>query len=182
MGKREYPWDVEVDVIFLGLDPGASGGMAALLPDEPTARGSTLGSVRFTSMPDTEQGVWEWVQSYKVLPSQWTDPVHAIIEQVQGYIGKEQPGSAAFKFGQSYGSLRMALTAAGIPFDAATPQVWQRALDISPRKKSEDRTAWKNRLKLIAELWYPRLVVTLATADALLIARYCRIVHESKER
>ena len=44
--------------------------------------------------------------------------------------------------------------------------------------KTESKTEWKNRLKGMAQQLYPDLKVTLATADALLIATYCKRKHE----
>lgn len=106
--------------------------------------------------------------------------VFAVIERVSGYVGEAQPGSAAFKFGQSYGGLRMALVAAGIPFEEVTPQVWQRKMGVTPRRKDESKTAWKNRLKAKAQQLYPGVKVTLATADALLLVEYCRRRQEGR--
>ena len=79
-----------------------------------------------------------------------------------------------FKFGMSYGGLRMALTAAQIPFESATPQNWQKSLGIGKKGKTETRTSFKNRLKAKAQQLFPNLKVTLATSDALLLAEYCR--------
>ena len=156
--------------VYIGVDPGTTGGLVALT-QQPS------GSVweRFTSMPRTERGIWDWFDTPLFQGS--VGPVIAVIEQVSGYLGEAQPGSAMFKFGASYGGLRMALVAAGIPFAAVRPQVWQKLLGIKPRRKKENRTAWKNRLKSEAERLFPDLKITLATADALLIAYYCRKVY-----
>ncbi len=157
--------------VYLGVDPGANGGLAAV---------TTSGSFGVASMPDTERDVWEWFADVKrQFPG--CDPF-AVIEKVSGYIGEAQPGSAAFKFGASYGGLRMALVAAGIPFEEVTPQKWQKFLGIPPRnnKGGETKTAFKNRLKAKAQQLFPGVKVTLATADALLIMEYCRRVHGTK--
>ena len=82
-----------------------------------------------------------------------------------------------FKFGMSYGGLRMALVAAGIPFTAVTPQKWQKALGIPHRERTESKTQWKQRLKRKAEQLFPNHKLTLAISDALLIAHYCRMIH-----
>lgn len=101
--------------------------------------------------------------------------VHAIVEQVNGYVGDGgNPGSAMFKFGSNYGQVLMALTAASVPFETITPARWQRGLGVPPRKKGETKSEFKNRLKAMAQRLFPQVVVTLATADALLIAEYCR--------
>lgn len=144
--------------VYVGIDPGASGGLATV--------GADLQAV---GMPGTELDVWVWMS---VEPR----PEFAVIEKVGGYTqaGGPQPGSAMFKFGQSYGGLRMALVAAGIPFDEVTPQTWQKGLGVTPRGKTESKTQFKNRLKARAQQLFPSVKVTLATADALLIAEFCR--------
>ena len=169
--------------VYLGIDPGASGGLAVIAADAVTAE----------PMPATERDIWQWFHWYE--PGQ--RPV-AVLEKVGGYVGEAQPGSAAFKFGASYGMLKMALIAAGIPFEEVTPQTWQKALGIPPRRKGkrakrlkatkdgpkelysdrleggESKTQWKNRLKAFAQKLFPGAAVTLKTADALLLAEYCR--------
>lgn len=152
---------IERPAVYLGIDPGASGGLACLSFDPVDA----------VAMPATDRDVWDWIRFLGHRPN---GHVFAVIEKVGGYIGKQQPGSAMFKFGRSYGSLCMALTAANIPFEEITPQRWQKGLGITTRKKTETRTQWKNRLKAHAQRLFPSVAVTLATADALLIATYCQ--------
>lgn len=159
--------------IYIGIDPGASGGLVALGYD---------GSSRITSMPESEADVWLWLSAFG--PPRIAQ-VFAVIEQVGGHVGGAgQPGSAMFKFGMSYGGLRMALTTASIPFEAVTPQRWQRAMGVTPRDGNggETKTQFKNRLKARAQQLFPREKVTLATADALLIAEYCRRFREGTLR
>ncbi len=156
-------------VAHVGVDPGASGGLVLISP---------AGTVTSTKMPDTDRDVWDWFRAAADWPG--TVRVVAVIEQVQGFIGEGQPGSSMFKFGRSYGSLLMALTAAEISFVALTPQAWQKGLGIAPKTKTEDKTAWKNRLKGTAQRLFPGTDVTLAVADALLIAEFCRRSHPNK--
>jgi len=75
--------------------------------------------------------------------------------------------ASSFKFGQGYGSLEMALTAAGIPFERVTPQKWQKALGCLTKGQ-------KNVSKRKAQELFPTMKVTHATADALLIAEWGR--------
>jgi hypothetical protein len=143
--------------IFIGIDPGASGGIVLLHPD------ATL----TYKMPETERDIWDILS----LPG---DKV-ALIEKVGGFIqGNPAPGSAMFNFGANYGGLRMALVAAGIPFEAITPQSWQKEFGIATKGKTETKTQFKNRIKACAQRLYPKIVVTLPIADALLIALSCR--------
>lgn len=149
-------------------------------------------------MPATEPEIWSEIKAVATTAASVRYTLHAAIELVGGYIGGDhsgedgkehkhggQPGSAMFKFGMSYGGLRMALYAAGIvDFEAVAPRTWQKALGIAslPRKgyatASAHRTAWKNQLKQKAQELFPHLEVTLKTADALLIAAYCRQTKE----
>lgn len=155
---------------YLGIDPGASGGLAEvwLSPLQHSIHACTA-----VKMPATRRDIWSWfkgIASYAAF---------AVIEKVGGYVkgGEGNVGSAMFNFGTSYGELLMALTAAGIPYEEVPPRKWQAGLGISPRGKAETRTAWKNRLKEKAQQLFPQEKVTLATADALLIAEYCRRVY-----
>ena len=190
-----------VKEIYIGIDPGASGGLAEIAIDCTEA----------IPMPRTEKDIWEWVHWFQA-----GQKPYAMIEKVSGYIGESQPGSRAFRFGQSYGSLRMALIAAGVPFEEVTPQTWQKALGVSPRRKGgkkcdmcsglgtigvrdsvdeqidcprcqnkprlkeESKSQWKNRLKAKAQQLFPKLKITLKTADAILIAEYCRRKREGR--
>jgi len=121
--------------------------------------------------------IWAWIS---VTPD--SGPVCAVLEKVGGFIGDNYGipgmGSAMFNFGTSFGALEMALTAARIPFEIITPAKWQSGVGVVGRKKSESKTVWKNRLKAHAERLFPGIKVTLAIADSLLIATYCKRKHE----
>ncbi len=149
---------------YLGIDPGASGGLALIHG----------GLVELSAMPATEEDVYNWLIAPVPGRNGGNVTKVAVIEKVQGFIGNAHPGSAMFKFGMSYGGLRMALIAARIPFTEVTPAAWQKKLGITPRGKDEEKRVFKNRLKARAQQLYPGAGVTLATADALLLASYCR--------
>jgi hypothetical protein len=96
---------------------------------------------------------------------------HAVvyIEQVGGYIGKPQPGSAMFKFGMSYGRWLGILEALKIRTVLVRPQVWQKTIGLGSTLKGPDR---KRALRDIAKRLYPTHNVTLANCDALLILEH----------
>lgn len=150
-------------VFYLGIDPGKSGGMAAI---------DSLGVIIACKMPGTPADILEWLRDFG------DSTCRAIIEQVGGYVGVGQPGSAMFNFGKGVGHLEMAMLACRIPAESVPPRKWQKAMGISSRKKTETKTQWKNRLKLVAQRLFPSEKVTLAIADALLIALYCQRKHE----
>jgi hypothetical protein len=89
--------------------------------------------------------------------------IHAYIEQV--YSSPQMGVKSAFTFGNGFGHLEMALTAAGIPFARIRPQVWQKELGCLTKGD-------KNVSKRKAQELFPSMKVTHATADALLIAKY----------
>jgi hypothetical protein len=143
-------------------------------------------------MPDTERGVWEWFRTLAGLVQ-----VYAVIEKVHSM--PSQGVSSSFTFGKNYGFLRGCLTAAGIPFEEVTPQVWMKALGVPPRRVGkkqkakkkgkwvvqeiggESKAEYKLRLLSIAQQKFPQLPLwreprskgkQLAVCDALLIAYY----------
>jgi hypothetical protein len=154
---------------YLGVDPGASGGLASIyLPEGNGFFVTKLAIVKAVPMPQGDLEKLEWFEGFH------PGITFCCIEKVSGFIGSPQPGSAMFKFGCGYGKLLMALLAAKIPHEEVVPRTWQSKLGIAPRKRSESKTQFKNRLKSKAQQLFPNVKVTLATADALLIAEYCR--------
>jgi hypothetical protein len=151
--------------MIIGIDPGASGGIA--WHDGERAR--------VVKMPATLQDLWVLVDnirqdnlqcpawdSFRRHPNPETK---AYLEQVHSMPG--QGVASSFKFGNGFGHLEMALTAAGIPFVRVSPQKWQGALGCRTRG---DKNVSKSR----AQELFPDLKPTHATADALLIMEYGR--------
>jgi hypothetical protein len=91
------------------------------------------------------------------------------IEEVGGFIGKAQPGSAMFKFGFNAGLIRGIAMALGWRVILVRPAKWQAGLGLGGSKSCDSKADWKRKLKGEAERRFPSLNVTLATADALLI-------------
>jgi Holliday junction resolvasome RuvABC endonuclease subunit len=137
-------------MLFMGIDPGQSGGIAVV-----DQGGHIIG---VTKMPDTERDIYAAIQSFH-------DADYCYIEQVHSM--PKQGVASSFKFGTSYGGLRMALVAAGLRFETVTPQRWQSLLGC--RSKGD-----KNVTKRRAQELFPGQLMTHAIADALLIAEYCR--------
>lgn len=143
---------------FIGIDPGKNGGICVL-------RGSAIEYLR--RMPNTERDIWNLIDDLPV--------GNVIIEKVHSRPG--QSSVATFTFGTNYGLLRGFLIAAELPFDQCIPQKWQRYLGIRKKRAEESQSQWKNHLKSVAQQKHPNAHITLNTADALLIAEYCRRIH-----
>lgn len=94
----------------------------------------------------------------------------AYIEQVGGFIGKPQPGSAMFKFGQGFGYWLGLLAAFHVRTVLVRPQTWQKGL-IGSTLKGADR---KRALRDEAARRFPQVKVTLDNADALLLLDYAQ--------
>ncbi len=157
--------------VYIGIDPGMGGGLASIT----LTSGKAKPDVENLAMPHTERDVWNGFRLWE--PDLRVRYVYAVIEWINPAIygiGKSQQS----KLYGNYMQLRMALTAADIPFEDTKPRVWLRALGIPPRKKTENDRQWKNRLRAKAQQLYPKLKITLATADALLIATFCQRKHE----
>jgi crossover junction endodeoxyribonuclease RuvC len=137
---------------YLGIDPGASGGIALVGSGPPSA----------CKMPETERDISDLFLS--LLPLDY-----ALIEKVHSMPA--QGVSSVFKFGMSYGFLRGMLIAHRIPFGEVQPEKWQKTMNCLTHGD-------KNISKARAQQLFPLIKITHATADALLIAQYCLITHK----
>lgn len=138
---------------IIGIDPGSQGGIAWITDGKPCVE----------KMPDTLQDLWELVQSIVLSPPSYNKHAVAFIEQV--YSSPQMGVKSAFTFGNGFGHLEMALTAAGIPFERVRPQVWQKALGCMTKGN-------KNITKRKAQELFPDIKATHWSSDALLIAHY----------
>ena len=142
---------------IIGIDPGAKGGVAVLFED-----GRNLA----WKMP----GDQDLIELLRDLSSAEDGiEVIAYLELVGGYIGKRQPGSAMFRFGDSFGFLRGVLQAIGVSTELVRPQAWQKGL---PGLRGVEGSKRKQLLRDHAARLFPKVNPTLSTADALLIARW----------
>jgi len=150
---------------YIGIDPGKSNGSIVVIDN----RGKI---VSMTKMPVAEYDQWETIKD----ADRNCDESWAMIEKINpGFHGIHK--SAAAKLYGNYLAMRAFLTAAAISFEEVSPVIWQRAMGIEKRRKSESSTEWKNRIKGKAIQLYPssnigQQKITLATCDALLIATH----------
>jgi len=140
--------------LTIGIDPGASGGIA-FIPDNNPAKAWAV------KMPETLADLFG---ELNLVQEQFVN-FHACLEKVHSMPG--QGVASSFKFGQGFGHLEMALTAAKIPFTYVTPQKWQKELGCLT---GGDKNVSKSR----AQQLFPHIKCTHAISDALLIAEYCR--------
>ena len=149
-------------MIILGIDPGASGGIAAVSTD--------LFEASVFKMPETERDMLDLLQTFAGCN------VKAYLEKVHASPGMGVV--AAFTFGGNYKMIRTSLIAKEIPFDEVTPQRWQKVvggLASSGKVVNGFKKRDKNVSKARAQELFPSVKkITHAYADALLIAEYGR--------
>ena len=141
---------------IIGIDPGKNGAIAWITDGKPCV----------DKMPDTLKDLWEIITgiTYQIIKTGGSG--HTCKAYIEAVHSSPQMGVvSAFTFGQGFGHLEMALTAAGIPFERVTPQKWQKAMGCLTKGD-------KNVSKRRAQELFPQMKITHATADALLIAEY----------
>lgn len=152
---------------ILAIDPGASGGFAWIDSD---------GIPHCCAMPNTFGDVVSLLVQIKV-----AGITVAVVEEVGGFCGVGQPGSAMFKFGKVCGVIEGALMALGYRVELVKPQKWQKPFGLGTTKQAGGKSEWKRKLKAEAQRRFPTADVTLKTADALLILDYALTANITKE-
>ena len=144
---------------YIGIDPGKYGGIAIFWGD------GSIDAYRFPRKQELLINIIEKIKKHCRLEkynSEW------VIEDVHALFGSS--AKATFSFGRNLGFWEGILSSKRIKWKRVSPKVWQSNYTLSKDKK--DR---KNELKAIAQ----KLVnfkVTLATADAILIANWSKNV------
>lgn len=147
-----------MSILYLGIDPGKSGAICSV---------DVYGNPEIVVKADaTNRDIWKALSDVSI-----DHKCRAVIELVSAM--PNQGVASTFRFGESFGVLLGLLTAAEIPFERIRPAVWCKEFGLK-RKNGESGTDWKNRHKQLAQEMFPGIGITHATADALLIAEYCR--------
>lgn len=180
--------------MYVGIDPGKSGGLAIIDPNRDPV-------VTHYPMPSSPQDLWAILDEKLELESY---VAHIVIEKVRS--SPQMGVVSAFTFGRGYGVLLGVIATLDTPYKEETPQAWQKALRIPPRKKGklvykkgeygkkrvgeETKAQFKERLRVKAQQLFPKLSIwkeprskgkQLAICDALLIAAYCYKLHTGNE-
>ena len=150
--------------IYLGIDPGAMGGLAVLYPSLPLPQQLAIRTTAKVSLGELR----DWLAEHAC-------PVEsclAVLEKVHAFPG--QGVTSMFSFGENYGRLQGLLTALRIPYELAPPETWQKALGIPRRGRGESKADFKRRLADHASRLFPSTEIPRAAADAVLLAEYAR--------
>jgi Holliday junction resolvasome RuvABC endonuclease subunit len=141
--------------IYIGIDPGINGGIAVIHSNSAVAY----------KMPQTNSDLWELILEIKEISKIEELHIKCCLEAVSS--SPQMGVCSAFTFGQGFGHLEMALTAARIPYERVRPQAWQKTMGCLTKGD-------KNVSKRRAQELFPAIKVTHAIADALLIGEYAR--------
>ena len=143
---------------IIAIDPGASGGFCQFIGTQ------IVQAWKFTSLSD-------FVGDVHDLMGNPDCPLELVLEDVPPFAGKNIPSSAGFKLGKSCGFYEGVARGAKIPCHMVAPKTWQKGLSGLAKTAGAQR---KRLLKDHATRLYPDLgkEITLATADAVLIAHY----------
>jgi len=147
--------------LFAGLDPGASGGLGLLSAD-----GQFQAAYPW---PDTEREIYDLLAEHAMFLRL------ACLEAASSRPG--QGVATTFAFGRAYGLLRGFLIALAIPFEDVTPSQWTKGVGVHLKRGTTTYSERKTYHRQRAQQWFPRLRLTNATADAILIAEYGRRHH-----
>ena len=142
--------------MFIGIDPGWSGGIATRLAGP---------ALEVYKMPQTEIDVWRLLKTFEGATA-FIELVHAM--PLNGSI-------ANFKLGDNYGVVRCACRALGMDVHTVTPILWQRHMPIElPKGSGDKRTERKRIIRDYYKEKNPDIArrITLATADAIGILDY----------
>lgn len=120
------------DSPIIGIDPGAKGAIAYVLPDGRLQR--------VVDMPAVEINKKTRIAPQALaLMLAANRPAHAFLEQVGAMPG--QGVSSMFAFGHCFGAIEGVLAALAIPYTLVTPQVWKKAMQVTSDKGSSRRRA-----------------------------------------
>lgn len=139
---------------YIAIDPGVGGGIAYV---------DTDGSTHALPMPETLHDI---SKELHLLSRCTLGPVTVFLEELPKFAGKMSGSSMATMF-RNYGRIEGLLAAYGVRIEYLPPKKWQQALGLGDKKTHGAR--WKAHLKGRAQALFPKLTVTLKTADALLI-------------
>lgn len=147
-------------MFYIGIDPGINGGVAIL--DDNMVLKAQRCPKDIKVMAD-------------VLVEYAYKDCYAVIERVHAFPG--QGVVSCFTFGNNFGQWEGILSAYDIPFIYVQPKKWMKSF----QPLSKEKKIRKKELKQKAQELHPGEKVTLLTADAILIAHYCKEWEDTDE-
>lgn len=138
-------------MIYVGIDPGKSGGICVYDTDDNT--------VDFVKMPST---IHDIVTQLVCIKNGYRD-VKVVLEKVHSMPG--QGVASTFTFGQGYGQLQGMIAALGLQCIEVIPNKWMKCIGTMPKDKAERKKFIKDWVEKRSGRSIP-----LYVADAVAIA------------
>jgi hypothetical protein len=154
---------------YIAIDPGVGGGIAYIDTD-----GSTHALPMPSTLHDMDTQLMILCTAHNTTSA---DTPTVFLEELPKFTGKMSGSSMATMF-RNYGRIEGLLAAYGVRIEYLPPKKWQSALGLGDKKTHGNR--WKAHLKGRAQALFPKLSVTLKTADALLILEAGRTLTNNK--
>jgi len=158
--------DFQLNKCYIGIDPGKSGGLVAIISDHTVETTPMLLAGKDIDIARTTK----WIHTHSI-----RDSTVVCIEKVHAMPG--QGVTSMFKFGFVTGVMHGIISALELPLFLVTPQTWKNKILQGTKKDKAAAVDYCRRV-------YPRISL-LATkrsrvphsgmADALCIARYAQL-------
>lgn len=158
----------KIDCI-IGIDPGASGGLAIWRPNQPTA------AIR---MPKKMMDLRPFFMDKQAV----CNPV-IFLEKVQLHSGDMDAPGKVYRIQEmlkAFEQLKTIITVCDIPYILVNPMKWQG--DLKLRVKGEEKADRKKRYQRAAAAYYPEVKATLWNADALMILHFGRYILQTNPK
>jgi crossover junction endodeoxyribonuclease RuvC len=150
---------------LVGVDPGLSGALAFLDPNNPSTIETADIPVHVLARGGKTKREIDIVELIRLLATRHL--THAFVEQVSSMPG--QGLSSTFSFGKTYGAILGVVASRSIPLTLVPSLRWKRALHV-PKAKDGARARASQLLPEAAHQW--RLRKDHGKAEAALIALY----------
>ena len=153
----------------IGVDPGASGGLAVYIPGQ---------RVKTVKMPkdlsDLRDFFAYYSENYK--PIVFLEKLSVRPDDIKTEGDRPNMGKLfrVQKMMANYEHLKAIIETTGIPFIMVHPMTWQTKLNLRTRGTHEEKAERKRRYVSLAAGKYQEVKVTLWNADALLIMHFGR--------
>lgn len=148
---------------FIGIDPGASGGIGIYKPNEVykvLKMPKDVIELRpfLKNIKETSNNALVFIEKVSLRPDDMTENIGKAF-RVQKMMSEFQRLKDVMEFEE-------------IPFVQVHPMSWQSYLNL--RKKGEDKKIRKNRYKMFAQENYPEVKATLWNSDATCLVHFGR--------
>ena len=160
--------------VFVGCDPGMTGGLAAVDAEGNLLSLIAMPRVNGSAGPQDYHAIKAWFSEMKGLGK-----VEAALEKISVRPGEGV--KSTLTAGTNWGFLKGMLVAIGARYVEPTPQAWKKLLSL-PKRSGKERKQGKEDAVVLATQLFPGIDLTPGRkrvphdgmADAVLIAEYAR--------